>query len=91
MAEIKVNQEKVNSVLQQLKQRTEAINTTQPTLDFSTSSLNFLDKISSIETTYYQALTQYKTTLLKIEEDIQANIKTYLETDERIAQKIETK
>lgn len=81
MPEIKANSKKVDLVLERLKQRTENLKTSHSNPEFSTSTLNFLNKITSIEKKYYQALSQYKATLLKIEADIQSKI----ETDENSA------
>jgi|SRR5690625_756160 len=91
MPEIIVNREKVTSALERLKQCTEDITTLKSNPEFPTSTLNFLDKITSIEDKYYQALNQYKATLLKIEADIQSNIKTYIEDDESLAHQLDTK
>jgi len=89
MPEIIINREEVNSALERLKQCIEDITASKSNPEFPTSTLNFLDKITSIEDKYYQALGQYKATLLKIETDIQSNIKTYIEADESLAHQMD--
>src|SRR5690625_5153884 len=91
MPEIIVKREKVTSALERIKQGTEDITTLKSNPEFHTSTLNFLDNITSIEDKYYQALNQYKATLLKIGADIQSNIKTYNEDDESLAHQLDTK
>ena len=66
------------------------MDTTNPLPSFTTSKLDFLEKIQSIEEKYYQMLLDYKTTLLKVEADVEAAIESYAETDENIAKQIGT-
>lgn len=75
MPEINQNRENALSALIGIKKRTEALTTTsQANIETSTSTLNFLKKIASIEVKYSEVLYQYKAILLKLEADIKANI-----------------
>jgi len=75
MPEIKRSQNDINKNLEKLKHRTKDISTAHTNVKFSISTLHFLEKITSIEETYYRALDEYKRTLLKVGENIQAKIK----------------
>lgn len=90
MPEIKVEPEKVTPVLNSLRAKTTELDTTNPLPSFTTSKLDFLEKIQSIEEKYYRMLLDYKTTLLKVEADVEAAIESYAETDENIAKQIGT-
>ncbi|WP_060680869.1 YwqI/YxiC family protein [Virgibacillus halodenitrificans] len=85
MPEIKVNQSVVSPVLQQLNERTQDLDTTNPQPEFSLSTVNFIDKIQSVEESYYAAIKQYKSALLHVEKDIESSIQTYVEKDEQLA------
>ena len=85
MPEINVHPEKVTPVLNSLKAKTEALETTNPSPNFSTSKLDFLEKIQSIEEKYYQTLNNYKTALTKVETNVEEAVQAYVETDENIA------
>lgn len=74
MSEIKTDYSKAKRLLQELKQRTEELPTSHANPEFPTSELNFVDKIISIERSYYQSLNQYKKALLAMEADLQANL-----------------
>lgn len=88
MPEINVQPEKVKPVLNNLKTQTEELETTKPNLSFSTSSLDFLEKVQAIEKKYYQALNDYKQALTKVETNVDESIRAYVETDENIANQI---
>ena len=75
MPEIKVNHSNINKSLEKLKHRTKNIPTDHTNVKFSISTLHFLEKITSIEETYYRALEEYKKSLLNIEEKIQTKVK----------------
>ncbi|RFA33350.1 hypothetical protein CAI16_15180 [Virgibacillus dokdonensis] len=85
MPEIKVNQTKITPVLQRLKQQTAELNTTPSSIEFSQSRLNLIEEIKTIEEKYYDAIEKYKKSLLKVEEDVEASINTYVEKDEQLA------
>ncbi|MEN1967814.1 YwqI/YxiC family protein [Lentibacillus sp. N15] len=88
MPEINVQPEKVTPVLSNLKTKTQELETTNPNPSFSTSSLDFLEKMQAIEKKYYQALNDYKQALTKVETNVDESIQAYVETDENIANQI---
>lgn len=73
---------KAKRLLQKLKQRTEELPTSYANPEFPTSELKFVDKIISIERSYYQSLNQYKKSLLAIEADLQANLEQFSKRDD---------
>lgn len=88
MPEIKVNPEEVTPVLDSLKTKTEELETTNPKTSFSTSELELIEKIQSIEDKYYLALNNYKNALTKVETNVQESIQAYVDTDENIAKQM---
>lgn len=88
MQEIKVEPEIVTPVLKSLKTKTMELETTNPNPEFTTSKLDFIEKIQSMEEKYYQMLLSYKTALLKVETNVEEAIEAYAETDENIAKQI---
>ncbi len=90
MPEINIQPEKVTPVLNSLKAKTEELEITNPNPDFSTSKLDFLEKIQSIEEKYYQVLNNYKTALIKVETNVEEAVQAYVETDENIASQMES-
>ncbi|MFD2923802.1 YwqI/YxiC family protein [Halobacillus naozhouensis] len=91
MPEIKVKPNEVEPVLKRLKERTNDLNTTNPEPQFPTSILNFIERIHAIEDKYYQTLDTYKTTLIKVEDDISSSIETLVQTEQRLAQQMKEK
>lgn len=88
MQEIKVEPKIVTPVLKSLKTKTMELETTNPNPEFTTSKLDFIEKIQSMEEKYYQMLLSYKTALLKVETNVEEAIEAYAETDENIAKQI---
>lgn len=88
MPEVKVDSDKVTPVLNNLKKKTEDLETTNPIPAFSTSDLDFLRKIQSIEESYYSTLTNYKDALITVESSVEEAIQAYVETDENLARQM---
>ncbi|GLO67483.1 MULTISPECIES: YwqI/YxiC family protein [Oceanobacillus] len=88
MPEIKVDPDKVTPILNNLKRKTEDLETSNPNPTFSTSDLDFLIKIQSIEENYYSTLNNYKDALIKVESSVDEAVQAYVETDENLAKQI---
>lgn len=81
MSDTKINYVKAQSLLKQLKQQTEDLTTPKSNPEFPTSNLNFLDKITSIEQSYNQALQHHKHSLLSIEKQEAQKIRRLIDED----------
>ncbi|TCP31200.1 hypothetical protein EV207_10383 [Scopulibacillus darangshiensis] len=88
MPEIKVNQGDVEPVFSNLKGKINELNTSNPTIEFSTSVLDVVTKIIDIEDTYYEAISKYKALLLKAEDDAWTNIESFIDVEEELAANI---
>jgi Family of unknown function (DUF5344) len=88
MPEIKVHLKEVEASLDELKRKISELNTNHSQPSFPVSSLDFITKIKAIEDLYYQIVTDYKNTLLHIENDVRRHIENLAETDRNIAKKM---
>ncbi|WP_257349851.1 YwqI/YxiC family protein [Pseudalkalibacillus decolorationis] len=88
MPEIKIEQSTVEPVFNDLKSRTNELDTVKPNLEFNESKLDFIQKIEEIEATYYETINQYKTLLIKAESDAWSSVSSFIQCEENIANDI---
>lgn len=89
MSEIKVIKSEVEDVFKELKNKINALDTSNPQIQFSVSKLDLTDQISQIEEKYYNILEHYKNLLVKIEQDAWASVEELLSTDQEVARRIQ--
>ncbi|UOQ94571.1 YwqI/YxiC family protein [Halobacillus shinanisalinarum] len=88
MAEIKINRSVAEPVFNDFKSNTNDLDTTKPNLEFNQSTLDFIQKIEEIESTYSQTIRDYKDVLLKAESDAWSNIESFIQIEEAIGSNI---
>ncbi|WLR42812.1 DUF5344 family protein [Bacillus carboniphilus] len=88
MADINIKQSDVEAAFNELKSRTGELNTTDSGVTFDQSKLDFINKIESMESTYYQLINQYKTFLLRVEEAATSSISDFIEYEKSLGGKM---
>ncbi|MEK5521117.1 MULTISPECIES: YwqI/YxiC family protein [Heyndrickxia] len=88
MPEIKVIKSEVEPVFQNLKEKTNELDTTNPKVEFSESKLDFIKKMEEIEEQYYETIKSFKTFLIKTNNDAWSSIESYIKLDQNLARSI---
>ncbi|MCM3226122.1 DUF5344 family protein [Terribacillus saccharophilus] len=88
MAEIKIVEDQVKSVLDDIKGKTEGFDVSNPNISFKQSRLDALNELLDIEQKYYKVITQYKDLLLKTENEMRTQIEKLIEKDRELAEQI---
>lgn len=85
MAEIKVDEAEAIAVFQGVAKSIDAFTAKEADMGISTSSMEFIGKVTDLETTYRSQIQAYIEALKKIEQESESLIKTYGEKDAELA------
>ncbi|MEC1158126.1 YwqI/YxiC family protein [Cytobacillus horneckiae] len=87
MSEIKVVKSEVEAVFKELKSKIDPLDSSNPQICFSESKLDLTEQISNIEQNYYQVIEQYKSLLIKVEQDAWTSIEALFTADLDLARR----
>lgn len=85
MSEIKVVKSEVEPAFADLKNKIQALDTTNPNCTFSKTQMNVTTKMLEIEKLYYEILGNYKTIITTVESDAWESIEAILQTDQNLS------